>query len=152
MVEIEINYDGELRCSAKHGLSGAIIETDAPIDNHGRGEAFSPTDLCASSLGVCMLTILGIVAKDHEVDIGDVRGRVIKEMSSDLPRRIVKITIEIKVPLPADHPKRELIEQAAMSCPVHFSLHPDFRNVPAFCAINNFLQHVINRIGVVAVL
>ena len=122
MVEIEINYDGELRCSAKHGLSGAIIETDAPIDNHGRGEAFSPTDLCASSLGVCMLTILGIVAKDHEVDIGDVRGRVIKEMSSDLPRRIAKITIEIKVPLPADHPKRELIEQAAMSCPVHFSL------------------------------
>ena len=136
MVEIEINYDGELRCSAKHGLSEAIIETDAPIDNHGRGEAFSPTDLCASSLGVCMLTILGIVAKDHEVDIGDVRGRVIKEMSSDLPRRIAKITIEIKVPLPADHPKRELIEQAAMSCPVHFSLHPDIQKEVSWKWIN----------------
>ena len=136
MVEIEINYDGELRCSAKHGLSGAIIETDAPIDNHGRGEAVSPTDLCASSLGVCMLTILGIVAKDHEVDIGDVRGRVIKEMSSDLPRRIAKITIEIKVPLPADHPKRELIEQAAMSCPVHFSLHPDIQKEVSWKWIN----------------
>jgi len=136
MVEIEINYDGELRCSAKHSLSGAIIETDAPIDNHGRGEAFSPTDLCASSLGVCMLTILGIVAKDHEVDIGDVRGRVIKEMSSDLPRRIAKITIEIKVPLPADHPKRELIEQAAMSCPVHFSLHPDIQKEVSWKWIN----------------
>ena len=136
MVEIEINYDGELRCSAKHGLSGAIIETDAPIDNHGRGEAFSPTDLCASSLGVCMLTILGIVAKDHEVDIGDVRGRVIKEMSSALPRRIAKITIEIKVPLPADHPKRELIEQAAMSCPVHFSLHPDIQKEVSWKWIN----------------
>ena len=136
MVEIEINYDGELRCSAKHSLSGAIIETDAPIDNHGRGEAFSPTDLCASSLGVCMLTILGIVAKDHEVDIGDVRGRVIKEMSSDLPRRIAKITIEIKVPLPADHPKRELIEQAAMSCPGHFSLHPDIQKEVSWKWIN----------------
>ncbi|MEC9326792.1 MAG: OsmC family protein [Verrucomicrobiota bacterium] len=136
MVEIEINYDGELRCSAKHGLSEAIIETDAPIDNHGRGEAFSPTDLCASSLGVCMLTILGIVAKDHEVDIGDVRGRVIKEMSSDLPRRIAKITVEIEVPLPADHPKRELIEQAAMSCPVHFSLHPDIQKEVSWKWIN----------------
>ncbi len=136
MVEIEINYDGELRCSAKHGLSGAIIETDAPIDNHGRGEAFSPTDLCAGSLGVCMLTILGIVAKEHEVDIGDVRGRIIKEMSSDLPRRIAKITIEIKVPLPADRPKRELIEQAAMSCPVHFSLHPDIQKEVSWKWIN----------------
>ena len=136
MVEIEINYDGELRCSAKHGLSEAIIETDAPIDNHGRGEAFSPTDLCASSLGVCMLTILGIVAKDHEVDIGDVRGRVIKEMSSDLPRRIAKITVEIEVPLPADYPKRELIEQAAMSCPVHFSLHPDIQKEVSWKWIN----------------
>ena len=136
IVEIEINYDGELRCSAKHGLSGAIIETDAPIDNHGRGEAFSPTDLCASSLGVCMLTILGIVAKDHEVDIGDVRGRVIKEMSSDLPRRIAKITVEIEVPLPAAHPKRELIEQAAMSCPVHFSLHPDIQKEVSWKWIN----------------
>jgi len=125
-----------LRCSAKHGLSEAIIETDAPIDNHGRGEAFSPTDLCASSLGVCMLTILGIVAKDHEVDIGDVRGRVIKEMSSDLPRRIAKITVEIEVPLPADHPKRELIEQAAMSCSVHFSLHPDIQKEVSWKWIN----------------
>lgn len=125
-----------MRCSAKHGLSEAIIETDAPIDNHGRGEAFSPTDLCASSLGVCMLTILGIVAKDHEVDIGDVRGRVIKEMSSDLPRRIAKITVEIEVPLPADHPKRELIEQAAMSCPVHFSLHPDIQKEVSWKWIN----------------
>jgi len=125
-----------LRCSAKHGLSEAIIETDAPIDNHGRGEAFSPTDLCASSLGVCMLTILGIVAKDHEVDIGDVRGRVIKEMSSDLPRRIAKITVEIEVPLPADYPKRELIEQAAMSCPVHFSLHPDIQKEVSWKWIN----------------
>ena len=136
MVEIEINYDGELRCSANRGLSEAIIETDAPIDNHGRGEAFSPNDLCASSLGVCMLTILGIVAKDHEVDIGDVRGRVIKEMSSDLPRRIAKITVEIEVPLPADHPKRELIEQAAMSCPVHFSLHPDIQKEVSWKWIN----------------
>ena len=136
MVEIEISYDGNLRCSAKHGLSGATIETDAPIDNHGLGEAFSPTDLCAGSLGVCMLTILGIVAKKHEVDVGNVKGRVIKEMSSDLPRRIAKITIEIEVPLPDDHPKRELIEKEAMSCPVHFSLHPDIKKEVSWNWIN----------------
>ncbi len=83
-----------------------------------------------------MLTILGIAAKKHGVDIGDVKGRVIKEMSFDLPRRIAKITIEIEVPLPDDHPKRELIEQAAMACPVHFSLHPDIQKEISWKWIN----------------
>jgi len=136
MNSFEIKYNGNLRTSAKHLDSNTVINTDAPKDNHGLGEAFSPTDLCAGSLGVCMLTILGIVAKKHGIDIGDVKGRVIKEMSSDLPRRIAKITIEIEVPLPDDHPKRELIEQAAMSCPVHFSLHPDIKKEISWKWIN----------------
>ena len=77
MVEIDINYTGELHTTAKHLQSGAVIETDAPVDNQGKGEAFSPTDLCASSLGVCMLTILGIVAKNNDIDLGEVKGKIV---------------------------------------------------------------------------
>jgi len=129
MVEIEIGYAGELHCSAKHGPSGAEIETDAPVDNHGRGAAFSPTDLCATSLGVCMLTILGIAAEKHEVDVRGAKGKVGKEMSAELPRRISRITVDLEIPQPADHPKRKALEAAARSCPVHHSLHPDIEKV-----------------------
>ena len=129
MVTIEIDYQGGLRCGAKHGPSGAQIETDAPVDNHGKGEAFSPTDLCASSLGVCMLTILGIAADKHGVDVRGAKGVVGKEMSPDLPRRIAKITVDLEIPLPEDHPHRAALEAAAMSCPVHHSLHPDIEKV-----------------------
>ena len=125
MVQIEIGYAGELHCTAKHGPSGAELETDAPVDNHGRGEAFSPTDLCASSLGVCMLTILGIAADKHGVDVRGAKGLVGKEMSADLPRRISRITVDLEIPQPPDHPHREALEAAAMACPVHQSLHPD---------------------------
>jgi len=129
MVEAEIVYEGELRCSAKHGPSGAVVETDAPVDNHGRGEAFSPTDLCAASLGLCMLTILGIAAGKAKVDISGSRGRVTKVMSGELPRRIATISVDLEIPLPADHLSRADLEQAAMSCPVHHSLHPDIEKV-----------------------
>lgn len=129
MVESEIVYEGQLRCSAQHGPSGAVVETDAPVDNHGRGEAFSPTDLCATSLGVCMLTILGIAAGKAGVDISGTRGRVAKGMSADLPRRIANICVDLEIPLPPDHPSRADLEQAAMSCPVHHSLHPDIEKV-----------------------
>ena len=93
VVEIEIGYAGELHCTAKHGPSGAELETDAPVDNHGRGEAFSPTDLCATSLGVCMMTIFGIAADGRGVEVKGAKGKVAKEMSADLPRRISKITV-----------------------------------------------------------
>ena len=129
MVEFDIFYEGGLHCTAKHAPSGAAIETDAPVDNHGRGEAFSPTDLCAASLGVCMLTILGIAADKHGVDITGAKGRVGKEMSSDLPRRIGRISIDLEIPLAADHPARDALEAAAMSCPVHYSLHPEIEKV-----------------------
>ena len=125
MVEIDINYTGELHTTAKHVQSGAVIETDAPVDNQGKGEAFSPTDLCASSLGVCMLTILGIVAKNNDIDLGEVKGKVKKEMSPDLPRRISKISINFEIPLSSNHPKKDLIEDAMLNCPVHHSLHPE---------------------------
>ena len=125
MVEIDINYTGELHATAKHLPSGAVIETDAPVDNQGKGEAFSPTDLCASSLGVCMLTILGIVAKNNDIDLGEVKGKVKKEMSPDLPRRISKISINFEIPLSSNHPKKDLIEDAMLNCPVHHSLHPE---------------------------
>ena len=129
MVTIEIGYEGELHCRAQHGPSGATIETDAPVDNHGKGEAFSPTDLCASSLGVCMLTIFGIAADKHGVDVCGAKGVVTKEMSADLPRRIARITVDFEVPMPADHPKRATLEAAAMNCPVHHSIHPDIEKV-----------------------
>jgi len=129
MVTIEIDYQGELRCGAKHGPSRAQIETDAPVDNCGKGEAFSPTDLCASSLGVCMLTILGIAADKHGVDVRGSKGVVGKEMSAELPRRISKITVDLEVPLAEDHQHRAALEAAAMSCPVHHSLHPDIEKV-----------------------
>jgi putative redox protein len=125
MVEINAVYEGNLRCSATHGPSGSTIETDAPVDNCGKGERFSPTDLASSSLGLCMMTIMGIYAEKNGIDLGRTTARVLKEMTSEPPRRIAKLTVEIVVPLPGDHPRREAIERAAMSCPVFLSLHPD---------------------------
>ncbi len=125
MVHVDISYLGGLRCEAQHGPSGSKIHTDAPVDNHGRGEAFSPTDLAATSLGACMATIMGIAAERHGIDLKGMTVGVDKIMSSDAPRRIAKIEIVFTIPLPPDHPQRKLLEAAALACPVHHSLHPD---------------------------
>ncbi len=125
MVHVDISYLGGLRCEAQHGPSGSRIQTDAPVDNHGKGEAFSPTDLAATSLGVCMATIMGIAAERHGVPLEGMTVGVDKTMSSDAPRRIAKIEIVFSIPLPPDHPQRKLLEAAALACPVHHSLHPD---------------------------
>lgn len=125
MVHVDISYLGDLRCEALHGPSGSKIQTDAPVDNHGKGEAFSPTDLAATSLGACMATIMGIAAGRHGIALDGMKVGVDKVMSSDTPRRIAKIEIVFTIPLPADHPKRNLLEAAALACPVHHSLHPD---------------------------
>jgi len=125
MVHVDISYLGGLRCEAQHGPSGSKIQTDAPVDNHGRGEAFSPTDLAATSLGACMATIMGIAAERHGVTLEGMTVGVDKIMSSDAPRRIAKIEIVFTIPLPPDHPQRKLLEAAALACPVHHSLHPD---------------------------
>ena len=122
MVKIDIRYEGGLRCAATHGPSGQTLHTDAPVDNHGRGESFSPTDLVATALGSCMATIMGIVAERHLLDLRGMEIEVAKVMSADTPRRIAKLETTIKVPLPPDHPQRVLLENAALTCPVHKSL------------------------------
>jgi uncharacterized OsmC-like protein len=125
MVKIDIRYEGGLRCAATHGPSGQTLQTDAPVDNHGRGESFSPTDLVATALGACMVTIMGIAARRHGIDLGETAVKVLKEMSPQPPRRISKLTIVFTIALPSTHPQRTLLENAARSCPVHLSLHPD---------------------------
>jgi len=124
-VQIEIVYQGELRCAATHGPSQQQLFTDAPADNHGRGESFSPTDLVATALGTCMLTIMGIFAERHSIDLKGTAVSVQKEMTNVPVRRIARLTTEIRVPLASTHPHREAIERAALTCPVHQSLHPD---------------------------
>jgi len=124
MVEILIKYLGDLRCEARHEPSGTVITTDAPVDNEGRGESFSPTDLAATSLGACMLTIMGIAARKQGVDLGETTVKVLKEMTAQPPRRIAKVTVVFTIPIPASHEKRAMLESAARNCPVHLSLDP----------------------------
>lgn len=125
MVEIQISYQGQLRCQAVHGPSGSVLSTDAPVDNLGRGESFSPTDLVATGLGACMLTIMGIVAQRQGLDLTGSTVRVTKEMTSSPPRRIARLAVDITVPQRVSADDRRRLENAAHTCPVHRSLHPD---------------------------
>jgi putative redox protein len=122
MVEISIRYDGDLHCSATHGPSQSRLATDAPTDNQGKGEAFSPTDLVATALGTCMSTIMAMKADSLGLDLRGMTVSVKKEMSKDGPRRIVGLPSEVHIPLPANSPERGALEQAALNCPVHKSL------------------------------
>jgi putative redox protein len=125
MVEIKLQYEGGLHCSAVHGPSGNTLTTDAPVDNNGRGESFSPTDLVATALASCIATVMGIVAGRKNLPLEGLRVTVRKFMSQDAPRRINRLELDIHMPLPADHPERPLLESAARGCPVHHSIHPD---------------------------
>ena len=125
MVEVTVRYLGNLRCEATHGPSGATILTDAPTDNHGKGEAFSPTDLLAAALPACMMTIMGIVAERHGIRLDGMTAHATKHMSADAPRRISRVVTTIRIPLPATHSHREALERAAHTCPVHKSLRAD---------------------------
>ena len=131
-VQIEITYDGQLRTTARHGPSGNSLITDAPVDNHGRGESFSPTDLVATALGTCMATVLGIFAERHAIDLKGMRVTVKKEMVQTPVRRIGKLTSEIHMPIPSTHAHREALVRAALTCPVHQSLHPDVEKPVTF--------------------
>jgi putative redox protein len=131
-VRIEVEYRGDLRCEATHLPSSSTIVTDAPVDNHGKGEAFSPTDLVATALGSCMLTVMGIFAQRHQIDLRGTRVSVIKEMTTGSPRRIAKLTSEIHFLLPAAHPQREALERTALTCPVHQSLHSEIEKPVRF--------------------
>lgn len=120
-----IEYLGELRTKCTHGPSGSTIETDAPVDNHGKGELFSPTDLVGTALGSCVLTILGIYAQRHGLDVRGASASVEKTMATAPLRRIARLTTDVRIPLPPDSPHRDPIERALLTCPVHASLHPE---------------------------
>ncbi|MBK7877315.1 MAG: OsmC family protein [Planctomycetes bacterium] len=124
MVQIDIAYEGDLRCRARHAPSGSEVLTDAPVDNQGRGESFSPTDLVATALGACMLTIMGIVARRHGWDLAGARVRVEKGMIADPTRRIGRLAVTIAIPAELEPAAREALERAAYTCPVHKSLSP----------------------------
>jgi len=124
MVEITLTYEGDLHCVALHTPSGNTLVTDAPVDNNGRGQAFSPTDLVATALASCMATVIGIVAQRKDIAVEGMTVTIRKSMSADLPRRIQRLEVDIQIPLPASHPERKRLESAAGGCPVLHSLHP----------------------------
>ncbi len=132
MIEILVDYQGELRCHAVHAPSKNELITDAPVDNCGKGESFSPTDLVATALATCMATIIGIKAQQKDIDVKGMTVRVEKHMSSDSPRRIVRLPVTIQLPLPADHADRKVLEAAALACPVAQSVHPDIEKPVTF--------------------
>lgn len=125
MVSIELEYQGDLHCNAVHGPSGTALSTDAPKDNQGRGESFSPTDLVATALGSCMLTVMGIMSRTLEIDITGATATVNKEMTSAPPRKVQRLTVQIHVPHAVSEENRLKLERAAHTCPVAKSLHPD---------------------------
>ena len=127
MPTVKTIYTKGLRTEAEHVKSGTKICTDAPVDNQGKGEAFSPTDLLAASLGSCMLTLMGIAARNHGFDV-DGTCMSINKIMADKPRRVAAIEITMDLPhgnYPENH--RRILEHAALTCPVALSLHPDIR-------------------------
>lgn len=126
-----IKYLGDLRTEATHVRSGEKIVTDAPTDNQGRGEFFSPTDLLATALGSCMLTIMGIAARTHGFDIDGADVKVTKVMGVN-PRRVVEVVVELTFPKAYTPKERRIIELCAKECPVANSLHPDLKQTVVF--------------------
>ena len=127
----KITYLGELRTSSIHLQSGSEIISDAPIDNNGKGEAFSPTDTVANALGSCMFTVLGIKAQDLQVDLSNSTAEITKIMAAD-PRRISEIHVVFNFSIDTDIKNKTILERTAMTCPVYYSLHPDIKKVITF--------------------
>jgi putative redox protein len=121
-VEISLVYEGELHVTATHGPSQVTLQTDAPVDNRGKGESFSPTDLVATALGCCMLTLMGIAARDRDLPIEGATVRVFKEMIADPYRRIASLRSIVTMPRALPEKQRTILERAALTCPVHQSL------------------------------
>ncbi|HEB52207.1 MAG TPA: OsmC family peroxiredoxin [bacterium] len=124
MVTIHARYQGDLCCTAVHGPSAAELSTDAPKDNEGLGRYYSPTDLVATALATCILTTMGIVARRRGIDLKGASARVEKHMST-APRRIGRLPVEVTIEGSYDDEQRKVLENAARTCPVHKSLHPD---------------------------
>ena len=132
MTTMSLKYNGDLRVECTHMQSGTKIITDAPVDNHGKGQAFSPTDLCATALGACAMTIIGLYAQNHGVDVTGAEMEITKSMSAD-PRRIGKVEVIFTMPdRPYSEKEKIVMERAAHTCPVHLSLHPDVEQVFTF--------------------
>jgi putative redox protein len=131
MVAIQLEYHGDLHCKAVHGPSATELNSDAPKDNQGRGESFSPTDLVATALGTCMLTTMGILARTLNVDMAGAMATVEKEMTTSGPRTIQRLTT-IHMPRALGEEDTLKLERAAHTCPVARSLHPDVEQVVDF--------------------
>jgi putative redox protein len=123
-----VTYEGDLRTQATHLRSDTVIETDAPVDNNGKGEKFSPSDLVATALGSCMMTIMGIKARDMQVDLKGTKIDIEKIMAAD-PRRISGINLTFSFPegLQLGEKEKTILERAAHTCPVIYSIHPDIK-------------------------
>jgi uncharacterized OsmC-like protein len=129
----KVIYEGKLRTVATHLKSGTTIETDAPTDNNGKGERFSPTDLVATALASCMTTIMGIAANTHQIDMDGTVCEVEKIMASN-PRRIGEIVVRVQMPKGKTFTEKEkkILEHAGLTCPVALSLHPDCKKTISF--------------------
>jgi uncharacterized OsmC-like protein len=127
----KVTYTGGLRTKSVHLQSGTEIITDAPTDNNGKGEAFSPTDMVANSLATCMLTIMGIKANQLDVNFDGSTASVTKIMRAE-PRMISKIIVEFNMNMSADEKTKTILERAALTCPVYLSLHPDIQKEVTF--------------------
>ncbi len=127
----KITYLGDLRTSSIHIQSGSEIISDAPIDNNGKGEAFSPTDTVANALGSCMMTIMGIKARDMQLDIEGSTAEVTKIMQAE-PRRISVIEIKFNMNAVVDEKTKTILERASMTCPVYLSLNPEIEKKISF--------------------
>ncbi len=131
MATIHTTYLGGLRTEATHLQSGTKIITDAPIDNHGKGEAFSPTDLLAEALAGCMLTTMAIIGNSHGIVIDGTTAEVTKVMASN-PRRVAEVVVDLKFPADYTDKEKSILEHAALTCPVAVSLHPDVKKTISF--------------------
>ena len=134
MITSKIVYKKNLRTEATHTASGQVILTDAPIDNNGKGGAFSPTDLVATALASCMITIIAIAAEKNNIDVSKTSANVKKIMGSN-PRTISNIVVEVKMSKDLAQKDRIRLEKAALACPVHKSLHPDMEKEITFTYI-----------------
>ncbi|MCL6266480.1 OsmC family protein [Flagellimonas myxillae] len=131
MTTSRVTYKGELRTTCLHLRSTNEFVTDAPVDNNGLGQAFSPTDTVATGLASCMLTMMGIKARDLEVDLSGSTAEVTKHMAAN-PRRISKIEVNMELPADISEKHRKILVNTANTCPVHYSLHPDIEKVIEF--------------------
>lgn len=122
MVEILIEYEGDLRCESRHVPSSRALPTDAPVDNCGKGESFSPTDLVATALGTCILTTMGIAAQKRDIPFENAKAKVTKSMVADPKRRIGTLAVELQLPASYDDETRAAMERIARTCPVSLSI------------------------------